>query len=135
MTKENTEQGQKDRAFLYGWWCRQPTDVDWPDDSFYMRLKKVLQKPFETDAVYAALKQELYVPKPKTDDSNWLTQAKVVRGLGKYMKGSNAGQQEVSRLCAKGLLRTNGKNGKRCRIDPASVLEYCQRNGISWNET
>ena len=29
---------------------------------------------------------------------------------------------------------TNGKTGHDCRVDPASILQYCEQNGAVWND-
>ena len=68
--------------------------------------------------------------KPPSSDSiekHWPTITRVADGLG-LNKGS------VSRLIGKEL-RDNGKSRSERRIDPASVLEYCEAKGITYNET
>ena len=60
--------------------------------------------------------------------SEWPTITKVARGLGEY-KGT------VSRLIVKKRLRDNGLKNRQRRIDSASVLEYCEAEGITYNET
>jgi len=69
--------------------------------------------------------------RPKPDHRNWLTQAAVARGLG-FPKTQ---RYKVAHLVKAGVLRTNGKPGRACRIDPASVLEYCEAQELTWNET
>jgi hypothetical protein len=61
-------------------------------------------------------------------DDGWPTQAEVAKGLGTY-------PMEVNRLVKADKLRTNRLTGKECRIDPASILEYCAATGTAWNET
>lgn len=77
------------------------------------------------------LSTENQLPQQVIDDRNWLTQVQVRIGLG----WDENRKMEVSRLCKEGVLRTNGKRGRECRVDPASVLEYCNRKGLTWNET
>ena len=60
--------------------------------------------------------------------SEWPTITEVALGLGEN-KGT------VSRLIRKGRLRDNGLTYRDRRIDPASVLEYCKAQGITYNET
>lgn len=65
-------------------------------------------------------------PEPVVD--NWPRQADVARGFG-------MGKMEVHRLIEKGELLTNGKTGHDCRVNPASILEYCDKYGIAYNDT
>jgi hypothetical protein len=60
--------------------------------------------------------------------SEWPTITEVADGLREH-KGT------VSRLIRKGRLRDNGLTYRDRRIDPASVLEYCKAQGITYNET
>lgn len=62
------------------------------------------------------------------DDNDWLTITKVGKGLG-INKGC------VGRLVDTGCLRDNGKTGTPRRINPASVIEYCEKEGIAYNDT
>ncbi len=61
------------------------------------------------------------------DDTDWPTITKVAKGLG-INKGC------VSPLVDSGRLRDNGKTGTPRRINPASVLEYCEKEGIAYND-
>lgn len=70
------------------------------------------------------------------DDSNqddgdryrgWPKQSEVADQLG--MKDQ---RYRITRLIDAGELRTNNKQGHQCRVDPASVLDYCNRKGISY---
>lgn len=60
--------------------------------------------------------------------SEWPTITQVAKGLGEY-RGT------VSRLISRGTLRDNGLKNTDRRIDPASVLEYCETKGIAYNDT
>lgn len=65
----------------------------------------------------------------KTDESaDWPKQAKVAEGLG-------TNKMDVHRLIERKELRTNGKLGHKCRVDPASILEYCEKTGTAYNDT
>lgn len=68
---------------------------------------------------------------PRVDDTNWPTQAEVARRL---FGGKNPAMR-VQRLIDTEELRTNGEVGRQKRIDPASVLAYCERTGIAYNDT
>ena len=59
---------------------------------------------------------------------SWPWQAEVARGLKKN-------RYEITRLIAAGKLKTNGKDGHECRVDPASILEYCSKNGLEYSAT
>lgn len=61
-------------------------------------------------------------------ENEWPTITRVAAGLG-----INKGQ--VTRLVNGGHLRDNGQTGTPRRIDPASVLKYCEREGIAYNDT
>jgi hypothetical protein len=60
--------------------------------------------------------------------SEWPTITKVAQGLGEN-KGT------VSRLISTGKLKDNGLKKTQRRIDPASVLEYCNAKGITYIQT
>jgi hypothetical protein len=40
----------------------------------------------------------------------------------------------IHRLIGSGELETNGKTGWAWPIEPASILAYCERTGVTWNE-
>lgn len=85
------------------------------------------------DAVIAEIELELAKAKasreaPDIDDSAWPRQTQVAKELG-------VSRTEVQRMIVRRDLRTNGKRGHDCRIDPTSILAYCKRKGLSytWN--
>jgi hypothetical protein len=88
----------------------------------------------DADVVVSRLRTKLEIRPDKSMDDliqssgDWPKQAEVARQLGKR-------PWEISRLISAGELRTNGETGHRCRVDPASVLKYCARNGVAFNET
>jgi hypothetical protein len=66
--------------------------------------------------------------KEAASESGWFRQADVAKRLG-YSK------MKITRMVRRGELRTNGKTGHACRVDPLSILEYCEREGVTWNES
>lgn len=68
------------------------------------------------------------IREPDKTLASWPTITQVSNGLG-----NNKGT--VSRLIANGKLRDNGLTHNARRIDPASILEYCEANGVTYNET
>ena len=62
---------------------------------------------------------------PQTQESDWPSQRKVARGL-------NVNVSIVARLLRKGDLRDNGETGSHRKVDPASVLRYCESKGINY---
>ncbi len=62
------------------------------------------------------------------DDAGWLNQTETARKLG-------VKRQDVHRLVGNGELKTNGASGRECLVDPASILDYCNKEGITYNET
>lgn len=58
--------------------------------------------------------------------AGWLRIRQVARGL-------NINSGGVTRLVAKGELKDNEKTGTERRIDPASVLRYCQEKNLEFN--
>lgn len=79
-----------------------------------------------TEDEYLALLRKI---NHRPDDAQWPTQVKVARGLGLPNRMS------VKRLIDRGELKTNGAKGKGCRVDPASILAYCEKEGIAYNDT
>jgi hypothetical protein len=63
-------------------------------------------------------------------DADWPTQTEVAVDLG-FKKRE---RWRVNRLIQEGRLKTNGKVGRNCRIDPASITSYCKAEGIAYNE-
>jgi hypothetical protein len=57
----------------------------------------------------------------EADTSKWLRNADVV-------KITHKPKSTISKACASGLLRTNGKTGRDLRIDPDSVTEYMAKH-------
>lgn len=55
----------------------------------------------------------------------WLSQKEVSVSL-------ELKKWEVSRLCATGVLRTNGLTRKACRVAASSIVAYCKANGIAF---
>ncbi|MHB8955444.1 MAG: hypothetical protein ACYC4U_20900 [Pirellulaceae bacterium] len=88
-------------------------------DAAVSRLETILQVR-EDEGVGTPLPQEQL-----EEDAAWPKQADVARQLGKE-------RYEVQRLIVAGELRTNNKRRHKCRVDPASVLEYCDRNGVQY---
>jgi len=62
------------------------------------------------------------------DDSGWLRQAEVAKRL-------LISRVKVGRLLKSGDLKDNGKSGADCLVDPASIIAYCNRTGVTYNET
>lgn len=62
------------------------------------------------------------------DDVNWPRQADVARRLAMT-------PMQLKRAIEAGELSTNGKSGRASRVDPASVLNYCNQHGLTYNET
>jgi hypothetical protein len=90
-------------------------------------------------ALHRLTKPDQQQEKVKTTDdtSDWPTQAEVARKLG----GENNSREfdrlktTVARLINSRKLKTNGKTGRECRVDPASIFAYCKKEGMAWNET
>lgn len=62
------------------------------------------------------------------DSSSWPSQAEAARRFG-------FNPMKIHRLIKKEALQTNGKEGRECRIDPSSILKYCDKEGVTYNET
>lgn len=64
----------------------------------------------------------------QTDDTGWPNQTEVANNLG-------INKTKVARLIVAEELKDNGKHGRDRRVDPASVLAYCDKVGIAYNDT
>jgi hypothetical protein len=76
--------------------------------------------------------------KPEATDSAWLTLKAVAEGLGMYAGKPNKIRHDsggVSRLVDRGELIDNGKTGKSRRISRTSLMDYCRREKLDWNES
>lgn len=62
------------------------------------------------------------------DGEGWPNQTTVAKKLGTNLT-------DIRRKIERGELKTNGKSGRDCRIEPASILEYCNREGATWNDS
>jgi len=67
----------------------------------------------------------------RPDDAQWPTPVEAAIGLGFGKKN----RMSVHRLIRRGELKTNGAKGKGCRVDPVSILTYCKKEGIAYNDT
>lgn len=65
---------------------------------------------------------------PRVDDTMWPIQAAVARKL-------DVSPQRVRQMVKSGVLTTNGKTGRNCRIDPASVLAHMPNVNEDLEET
>jgi hypothetical protein len=66
------------------------------------------------------LQKAIAVQENQADESTWLTQAAAARWLETY-------RTKVARLIQQGKLKTNGKPGRACRVNPASIWAYTNR--------
>jgi len=62
------------------------------------------------------------------DDRDWPRQADVAKCLC-------INKVNIGRLLKSGDLKDNGKSGADRRVDPASILAYCKRKGVAYNNT
>jgi len=67
---------------------------------------------------------------PDQSANNWPTQARVARMLNGDGTHKNP-RVLVARLIEREILKTNGKTGHNCRIDPESLMDYLERIGRS----
>ncbi len=106
-----------------------PRNCRWHEVQAYLIAKGHMPGELSDVAVPGLLEiLKRYSPEVKTaDDSEGLRQVDVARGFG--LK-----PYEVKRLIDRGVLLTNGKSGRDCRINPQSVLDYSARTGIAWGE-
>jgi len=107
------------------WWYqnRDVADVLFPE--LYCRVQEAFRNDETTEEEYRALLKEIkHVPA----DEKWPTQTDVARGL-------RISKPTVKRMIERDELHTNRQTGHKLRIDPASVLEYCKREGATWNES
>jgi hypothetical protein len=123
---------QRCRQKIYQWYAEQRHNPVGPvDHGLYTRIVEVLkQEPAESvpESIYIALAAEVDRDSGSVvDDSEWPRQATVAKGLGRD-------KVAIGRLIKKGELKTNGKEGNDCRVNPASVLAYCEREGVAYND-
>jgi hypothetical protein len=74
-----------------------------------------------------ALEHESKSNGPIETDQAWPNQTEVAKGLG-------TNKTQIGRLIDSGELKTNEKPGRACRVDPASILDYCKSRGVAWND-
>lgn len=80
----------------------------------------------EIGQVMALLRQTPAEQDPRVNE--WPRQADVAEKLGMT-------RARISQLLDDGELRDNGKAGHARRVDPQSVLDYCNRTGTAYNQT
>lgn len=118
------------RKFLFEWYCKQNRLERPSDEILYRRVKKVLQEEPDNADIYRELKDkvERLGLGQSIDDTDWPTQAATADRIG-------LGKMAVHRLIKKGELKDNGKSGPARRVDPASILKYCEREGVAYNDS
>jgi hypothetical protein len=85
----------------------------------------------DADAVVARLRTKLEIRPDKSMDE--LTQLSVGwRKLSDVAERLGMRRQEVFRLLENGELSDNGKKGHSRRVNPASILDYCDRKGMTY---
>ncbi len=86
--------------------------------------------PFRPNEFFSLLEQveqlDWSFGQSTSDDANWPGQREVARRLD-----INPG--EVARLLTEKKLRDNRKTGSHRKVDPASILEYCNANNLAYN--
>jgi hypothetical protein len=119
------------RDLLYNWYWRTEALADILPPCLRARAltllysdKKGTPNDAATEEQFREILREIH-GRPR--DKAWPTQARVARGLG-------VGRMEVRRLIDRKELSTNGEKRHKCRVDPASVLKYCEKHGIAYND-
>jgi hypothetical protein len=119
------------RTAVFGWYYSTEALADTFPPGLHSRAYALLYakgvpNDSTTEEEFRQILREIH---HRPDDAQWPTQVKVARGL------DLPNRMSVKRLIDRGKLKTNGAKGKDCRVDPASILAYCEKEGIAYNDT
>lgn len=123
------------RDELFQWYCRTAGKAERRPEAFPAGLHKRAWELLDAkegklpndDKSEKAFREILLEIDGKPKDKAWPNQKKVAGKL-------RISKMEVHRLIKRGELSTNGEIGHKCRVDPASILEYCDKHGVVYND-
>lgn len=134
IARESERENLDTTALWRGWHCLRPllgdSSVELPILLRKENLPTSREYVLEANAVIERLGTRVDIRKAPPLDGvlrdEWPRQAKVAAGL-------SLSRPQIKRLIEAGELQSNGLSGHDCRVDPASVLKYCDRKGVRYD--